>query len=424
MSYALTQIEKGVDGIFVETEKFTSTLISFHFYMPLAAETAAQYSLLPFLMTTCSKNYPDFSKLNYKLSKLYGASLEASAEKIGDLQKLQISISTINDKYALDGEQLCSQGCELLLDLIFNPKLEGDAFAAEDVEREKRKAIEHIRGEIADKRLYARSRMLEEMYKNDAFGTPKCGTEVQVAALDGKVLYNAWRQLLSSAAVRVNVISDSLPPSLFKTIGEKFAEIGRSNITDCEHHSHTASVSEPKRITERMDITQGKLCIGFSSELAGNDNETAPLFVAADIFGGGTYSKLFANVREKMSLCYYCHAIATRIKGLVTVDSGVEAENSEKALSEILNQLTAVQNGDVSDFEFEASLRSLTDSLCGVNDMPASIDAWYSGRISSSAPLTPEEFSEKLRAVTKEQVIEAAKGIKPHTVYMLLPKEN
>ena len=189
MSCTVTPIEKGVDGLFLKTGKFNTTLISFHFYMPLKEDTAAEYALLPFLLTTCSKKYPDFSKLNYKLSKLYGATLEASAEKVGDLQKMQISVSTINDRFALDGEQLCAQGCELLLDLIFDPKIEGEEFSKEDVEREKRKAIEHIRGEIADKRLYARGRMIEEMYKNESFGTPKCGTETQVAALDGKRLY-------------------------------------------------------------------------------------------------------------------------------------------------------------------------------------------------------------------------------------------
>jgi len=132
MSCKLTQIENGVEGIFVKNERFSTTLISFHFYLPLKKETAAGYSLLPFLMTTCSEKYPDFSKLNYKLSKLYGASLEASAEKVGDLQSLKIAVSVIDDKYALDGEALCEQACELLLRLIFAPKVENGEFANDE----------------------------------------------------------------------------------------------------------------------------------------------------------------------------------------------------------------------------------------------------------------------------------------------------
>lgn len=424
MACFVTPIEKGVDGLFIKTERFNTTLISFHFYMPLSRDTAAEYALLPFLMTTCSKKYPDFSKLNYKLSKLYGASLEASAEKVGDLQKLQISVSVINDRFALDSEPLCSQACELLLDLIFDPKAENRAFFEEDVEREKRKAIEHIRGEIAEKRIYARGRMIEEMYREDPFGTPKCGTEEQVAALDGAALYRAWLKVLKSAAVRVHVVSDALPADLFRTIGERFAAFGRDNITDCMTHIPTRPAAAPQTVTERMDIAQGKLCLGFSSELAGNDETTVPLFVATDIFGGGTYSKLFGNVREKMSLCYYCLAYSTRLKGLVTVDSGVEASNAKKALAAITEQLEAVKRGEVSDFEFSSSIRSLCDALRSVNDTPAAIDMWYAGRIANKELVSPEDFAEKISRVTLEQVIDAAKGIKLHTVYELLPKEE
>lgn len=424
MSCSITPIEKGVEGLFVKTQRFSTTLISFHFYMPLARDTAAGYALLPFLLTTCSKKYPDFSKLNYKLSKLYGASLEASAEKVGDLQALKIAVSVIDDKYALDGEPLCAQACELLLNLIFEPKAENGAFDAEDVEREKRKAIEHIRGELAEKRLYAKARLIEEMYGNDPFGTPKCGTEEQVERLDGASLYEMWRTLLRQAAVRVNVISSDLPPALFDTIGERFSAVGRGEITDCTRHLSTAPAPETRTVTERMEIAQGKLCLGFSSELSGTDEDTAALYVMSDIFGGGPYSKLFSNVREKMSLCYYCSAASIRIKGLLTVDSGVEAANADTALSEILNQLAAVQRGEVSDFEFSSSVRALCDALRSVNDSPASIDIWYANKIANRTLMSPEDFADAVSRVTRDEVIAAAQGVRLHTVYRLLPKEN
>ena len=104
-----------------------------------------------------SEKYPDFSKLNYKLTRLYGAELISSCEKVGDYQLLKMAISVINDKYTIDKEDLTAQACELLCDLIFKPKAENGEFALEDTEREKRKAIEHIKGELNEKRLYAKS---------------------------------------------------------------------------------------------------------------------------------------------------------------------------------------------------------------------------------------------------------------------------
>ncbi len=423
MSAQLTPIANGVQGIFHKTDRFSTTLISFHFYMPLNKATAAGYSLLPFLMTTCSSKYPDFSRLNYKLSKLYGASLEASAEKIGDLQALKIAVSVIDDKFALDGEELCSAACELLLNLIFSPKTENGEFFDEDVEREKRKAIEHIRSEFAEKRIYAKSRLIAEMYGEECYATPKCGTEAQVSALTGSELYKMWETMLKSAYVRINVISSSLPTGLFDKIGERFEAFERNNITDCSRHSPTKPASSPKTVTERMALSQGKLCLGFSSEAYGNDSLTAALYVMSDIFGGGPYSKLFSNVREKLSLCYYCSAASVRIKGLLTVDSGVELKNADTAKDAILAQLEAMKAGDISEFEFEASKRALTDALCSVGDSQTGIDAWYSAKISNPELISPEDFAGLIAAVTLEEVIAAAKGIKLHTVYRLLPEE-
>ena len=140
-------LSNGVDGFFVKNNRFNTTLISFNFFLPLKKDTVAVNALLPFMLTTSSKKYPDFSKLNLKLSRLYGAHLSASSEKAGDYQLLKMAISVIGDKYTLDEESLTVEACDLLSELIFEPNIENGAFLEADLEREKRKAIEHIQGE-------------------------------------------------------------------------------------------------------------------------------------------------------------------------------------------------------------------------------------------------------------------------------------
>ena len=164
--------------------------------------------------------------------------------------------------------------------------------------------------------------------------------------------------------------------------------------------------------------------MGFSSDMCGDDDVSLPLMVMTDIFGGGPYSKLFANVREKMSLCYYCSASSVRGKGLITVDSGVEAENADKAQKEILAQLDAVKNGDFTDFEYEASLKSLRDSLNSYNDSQVLLDTWYALKAGNKTLYSPEEIAAKIALITREDIVNAANGVKLHTVYKLLPKEE
>lgn len=424
MSAKITQLSNGVEGVFIKNDRFNTTSISFNFYVPLASETVAEYALLPFVMTTCSASYPDFSALNFKLAKLYGANLSASAEKVGDYQLLKIAISTIDDRFSLDGESLCDSAVDLLTQLVFEPKVENNAFCAEDVAREKRKAIEHIRGDLAQKRTYAKKRLIEEMYKGEAYGLSKCGTENQVEKITGESLYAAWRKLLSTAFLRVNVISRSMPNGLFEKISQKFEGLSRTDITDCTQSTPTKASAKPNTVVENMDIAQGKLCMGFSSELYGDDQTTAALTVMCDIFGGGPYSRLFTNVREKYSLCYYCASATVKSKGLITVDSGIEKENADKAQKEILNQLDIIKQNLFTDEEFNSSIKSIVDSFKSYNDSQGLLDAWYSLKIVKDKLLSPEEAAEGILKVSRNDVVYAARGVKLHTVYKLLPNDK
>ena len=424
MAAKVYRISEGVEGLFVKNERFNTTSISFIFYLPLQKETAASYALLPFVLTTCGEKYPDFSVLNYRLERLYGAQLDAVAEKLGDYQLLKLRMSVINDKYTFESESLIKRACDMLLSLIFEPKAENGAFCTDDLAREKRKAIEHVKGEMSEKRIYAKNRLIEEMYKGSCYGTPKCGTVEDIEAITETSLYEMWQKMLATAYIRVQVIGAAVPQGLFEEITRRFENTERYNITDCTKSQPTAAADKPRTVTERQAIQQGKLVMGFSSDTVGDDDNTMPLMVMTDIFGGGPYSRLFDNVREKMSLCYYCSATSSRVKGLITVESGVEEQNTEKAEKAILEQLEIMKKGEFSDFEFSSSVKSLRDSLNSYNDSQPLLDLWYALKAVNKNLYSPEDIAEKISAVTRDEIIAAANGVKLHTVYKLLPKEE
>jgi len=424
MAVEKTLLANGAEGLFIENSRFNTTLVSFNFYLPLDKQKVANYALLPFVLTTCSKAYPDFTKLNFKLSKLYGAQLSASAEKVGDYQVLKMSVSVIGDNYTLDGEKLTAEAISLLTDLIFEPNIADNSFSDADVEREKRKAIEHIKGEFSEKRIYAKNRLIEEMYKDSAFGIPKCGTVEDVEKINGSTLFEAWSDMLKYGFIRVNVVSAEEPESLFNNLSDRLSLLNRENVITVKDSELTPSCENVNKITEHSKLNQGKLVMGFSAAIPESDNASAEMLVTTDIFGGGPYSKLFANVREKMSLCYYCAARSVKIKGLVTVESGIEKHNALKAETAILEQLKYLQNGILSDEEYNSSILGINDSLKSYNDSQELLEAWYANRITDTEILSPLEFSDKLNLVTKEDIIKTAKGISLHTVFLLLPEEE
>lgn len=416
----LVPIAKGVNGLFIQNNRFSTTHISVNLYLPLKRETVAVNALLPFVLSSCSAEYPDFSALNLRLNELYGADVGGIADKIGDTQVLRFFSYFIDDEYIPNGDKVADEAVELLISMLFKPSVKNGSFLKADVEREKRLTLEKIAGIVNDKRSYAISRIIAEMYKDEPFGELKTGSAKDVAAITGESLFNAFERVLSSAEVRIQVIGKKLPDRLFERIAEGLK--GYERITPAIAPSVPKKpASEVNRILEEMDVSQGKLVMGFCTDCVGSERETAFLTVFADLFGGGPYSKLFANVREKLSLCYYCAARPNRNKGYILVDCGVESENAEKAENEILNQLNELKNGNFTDEELNFAISSIKDSLACLNDSEASLDGWYAMR-PFGEPISPEEYISIIEKVTKEDIIKAAGLYRLDTVYKIMPQ--
>ncbi len=424
MAFNIFSLAHGAKGIFIENKRFNTTLISFHFYLPLDKENLAADALLPYLLTSCSEEFPNYSRLNVELLRLYGAELSCSVSKNGDSLHTRISISVINDKFSLGDESIIKKATALLSSLIFKPSLEGNSFKEEDLKREKRKTIERIEGEINDKRSFAKTRLLKEMFKGDPYGNFTYGEVEDVLKLEGKDLFSAWQRLLLNAYIRVSVVGNQLPKGLFENLREELSKYNRIDVNDPEKTTPLESVESPKEVTEHFGVSQGKLTMGFSSKVYGQGKESFPLLLATDIFGGGPYSKLFANVREKQSLCYYCSAAATRKKGYVIVSSGIDDENADRVVEAVLKELSYVQKGEFDDFTLCASKKAITDSLGSYYDSAVALDAWYSAYALKEEILTPEMAIEEIEKITKEQIVKAAQGLKLHTVYKLLSQEG
>lgn len=422
MSIKEIKVAKGVQGYYIKNTRFNTTLLTYNFYIPLNRKNMAANSLLPYILTSCSDKFRDYIDLNLRLLELYGADLSCSATKCGDYFHIKIGISVINSEFSFDGADTVEEAAKLINELLFAPAVENNSFFDTDLEREKRKTVERIEGEINNKRSFARTRLMEEMFGDDPYGKFSYGTVEEVNALSGEKLFGIWQQLLKNAFVRIIAVGKKMPESVFATASEQFNKLDRSDITELSRFIPIVPAEKVNDVTQRMDITQGKLAMGFTAELHGDLKASAPLSLFADIFGGGPYSKLFENVREKQSLCYYCSAASRRSKGFVIVESGVEEANAEKTLQAVLKELTDIQNGNFDDKLIEASKKSIIDSLLGYYDNATALDQWYSRDLGEI--ISPEEAAEIIEKVTREEIINAAKGVRLHTVYRLLPEKG
>lgn len=364
------------------------------------------------------QEYPHPNLLNRRLAELYGAELTAGVTKLGENQFLRIQISAIDNRFALDGENITAACAELLASLIFDPALEGGVFSETDIAREKRLLLEKLDSEQNDKRQYALKRCEALMCGGEAYGLDCLGTREQISALTPETVTQAYRTLLGTARVQITTIGSGNPAEAVEKLRRGFLSVARENVSECRTRIVPRAESV-RNFEERMPITQAKLVMGLRTQIAEPDEETIQTRVMTDIFGGGPYSLLFANVREKMSLCYYCSARYQAHKGVIFVQSGIEEKNRNKAITEIKNQLAVVQAGKFEMKDFEASQKGLADAYRGVGDTPESLDAWFSSQILSARPLSPEEYVRRIGSVTPEQVTRAAQKLTLDTIYVL-----
>ncbi|HZJ77475.1 MAG TPA: insulinase family protein [Clostridia bacterium] len=417
----IVKIADGVRICAVKTNQFKTSKVLLTMALPLD-ENASANAVLPFILHRSCKDFPDFSSLNGKLAELYGAVISANVAKHGEAQLLSISITSIDDRFSLTDESIASSCAELLLKLIFEPKLENGRFILGDVEREKRLLLEKVASEQDNKNAYALHKCEEIMCKNEAFGIPKYGREESIKDITPDDVYNAWQRALKTSIMQITIVSSGNTTKIAKSFSERFSAIERNPNNPETQFIKIANA--PQRVNEEQSVKQGKLVMGFRTGMENAQDKRFDVFIAVDLFGGGTYSKLFTNVREKMSLCYYCNAALQRQKGVFFVRSGIETQSEKKASDEILRQLELLQKGEVDDNEFNSSILSVCDRIKAYNDSPETLVAWYFSQILDNEILTPKQCSEKYQSVSLDDVVSVAKGFTLDTVFMLSGKSE
>ncbi len=417
--------EKFKDGVNFTTivdSRYKTNRISINLILPLNKNEVTANALVSMLMLKGTKKLPDFTELNKALDSLYRAHLDTSVSKIGDYEIINLAISAIDDKYSLDGEDIISSSCNILCQTLFEPAFIYDTFSQEEFEIEKQGLIDLINSEINDKRSYALSQAESIMFAGEPYGAKVHGYADEAEKLTLECARKAYKTMMEKARAEIFFVGCGDAQKASCALKSAFAL--HNGFCDFDI-TYSSQIEEKDVVThiEKMSVLQSKMVLGLRTHTNPAEN-CMDMRLAIAIYGGTAFSKLFTNVREKLSLCYYCSAFFMKSKSSVFVNCGVEKENIEKARVEILNQLTAVQNGDFTTELMEQTRLSLINSMRSIGDSPASTEVWYLTKILEGNMKTPEDIISDLACVTFDNVCSAAKKITLDTVYILTSEES
>ncbi|MDD6024017.1 MAG: pitrilysin family protein [Oscillospiraceae bacterium] len=408
-------------GVFLtvlHTDKFKTNCLSLNLLRPLCREEASLNALLPDVLLRGCKMCPDMGAISRWLDERYGAGAQALARKMGEVQAIGFFLDYIDEDFVQSEEHLTEDICRILGSFLMEPVTENGVFRRDYVESERANLINAIMSQINDKRTYAMTRLRETMFEGENFGVSKYGKREDVESITPESLYAHYRRVLETSRIEIIFTGKTDVERLCGYLLAALKDLPRGELTPVS----TTAGRIPDHVREAvdsMDLTQAQLTMGFRTGITGKSEDYPAMLLMNGIFGGGINSKLFMNVREKLSLCYYASSGMDRFKGIMLVSSGVDMDKLETAREEILRQLEACRRGEITEEELESTRSYLQSALKTNEDSPYNMDEFWLGQQVGGFTYTPSELSEKLGLVTLEQIQRMACNVTLDTIYIL-----
>ncbi|MFQ4178547.1 EF-P 5-aminopentanol modification-associated protein YfmF [Clostridioides difficile] len=401
----------------IKTEKFKSNLISLYVQRLLDEKETTKNALIPSIIASGSAKYPSARAISNKLDDLYGSSMGADAVKRGERQVLSFKVINISEKY-LD-ESIFEEVVEFFNEVINNTLVVDGRFKEEYLNIEKENLREKIQSIINDKKEYAQDKCIEAMCKGERYSISEFGYEDEIDSITSKELYEHYKNILKTSPIDI-VVEGNFDEDKVVDIISKNLKFEREEIIDIPRADFIKNVDEVKVVDEQMEITQGKLVMGYRANVDYADTDRYyALVVGSNVLGGGPHSKLFVNVREKESLCYYIFSSIEKYKSILFISSGIETKDYDKAVELIKEQVESVKAGDISDEKLENSKLALVNSMKSITDNIGGMSDFAFSQSMAKTNSEVQDIISSIEKVTKKDIVEAIKNIELDTVYFL-----
>ena len=415
MEFNRTELMPGVFLSHLRSDKFKTACMSVTLLTQLRRETAAMNAVIPFVLRRGTTRYSDMEQLSRRMDELYGAAVEPVVRRIGEIQCIGFYGSFPEPDYLPGGEALLGDTCALMAQLLLDPVTRGGLLLPQYVDSEREKLLDIIRSRMNDKRSYALTRCIEEMCCYEDFAVSRFGSESEAENIHYKKLTRHYRELIQTCPVEIFYCGKTDFKAVSAAMRDAFSAMPRGEIDyDIGTDLRMNAVEDHVRfVEEEMDVTQGKLVLGFRLGECMEEPDIPALYVFNAVYGSGATSKLFMNVREKLSLCYYASSAVYLHKGIMLVSSGIEFDKLDAARDEILAQL------DITDDELRSAKKSVASDLRAVQDSIGELEGFYLSQALDGLDYGPAELAALAEDVTKEDVQAIAESIECDLIYFL-----
>lgn len=423
MEFQVTKVKNLNIHVF-PTNRFKTYAMTLFAGTPLTQQNVTSTALIPYVLRRGTAQHPETIQLRKQLDTMYGAGFGFNTLKRGNTQFIQFRMDVINDRFVDSEHSLLAEALNYMGAILTNPLLENGVFRDAYVEAEKSTLTTQLESIINDKIQYAAERCVQEMCADEPYRLNASGRIEDIASINSQNLYERYQQWLKEAQFDLYVVGDTSLEQVTEFVKSSFRLPDTSSslpYADVEPHRPIQAV---KTVIDRLDVNQGKLNLGLRTNIRYADEQYAAALVYNGILGSYPHSKLFVNVREKESLAYYCSSRYDAHKGIITIQSGIEFANYEKALNIIQQQLEDIRNGQISDEELGQTKAMLSNALREMLDNANDIAAFDFNKHFSGVDRSIADILEQVASVTKQDVQRLAMDVELDTIYFLRDRQE
>ncbi len=400
---------------FIRTDKFKTVAVKVVFRRPIAKEDITKRNIISDLLMQSSKNYGSKRDLTIKAQDLYAADVSTSNSRLGNYITMTFHLNVLNDKYT--EENNFNKAVKFLSEIIFNPDVVEGKFNREKLDIVKNNCRLSLNSIKEDSANYSLIRMFEEFDSEAPTSYRLTGYLGDLDSINEENLYEYYMSMLKSDLVDIFVLGD-VDCDACSNLFRQYFSLRTLKKVKVPYLLEEKDVRRKREFNEKIDNSQSKLSIACRTNGLDDYERNYVLTLYNIIFGGGSDSKLFKEVREENSLCYTVYSVPNKLDRLLIIQAGIDKDNYSKTVKLIEKDLEDMRRGKFSEADISIAREYFLTALEEVQESPDRIiDNYLMMELIGTDTIDVKR--EMIMKVTKEEIVKVARKVRLDTIFLL-----
>ena len=394
-------------------------------------EEITSYSLLCNMLSNSSKDYQTKKQIFNRNCKLYNPYISFQTRSFYKTRITSASLSFVMPTYLknINSDKYIASIIDYFLSFLLNPNIKNKKFKNKNFNEEK----QYLKSEINDYynqiENYAFYQFIKEMADGEIVSYNPDGNLMDLDKITEESLYNTYLDLLYNSSKEIYILGslDRINVDLIKDKLLLFTKIPNKDLNLQLINEEIIICQDIKRIIKTRNISQSRMLLGFRTDINIKNELYLPFTIFVNMLGSLSTSTLFIKIREEEGLCYEIESYFLEHAKIMVVELGLDYQNAKFTEELIQKDISNYQNGIIDENLLESAKLEVIKELILTSDSASDTIDFIMERklIGYNNDLSYiNTLINKIKNITKEEIIGASKHIKLDTVFLLKGEGN